>query len=268
MSTGPGHAHGAPRAELSPGHAHGAPRAELSPGHAHGSARPSVRRPTAHRPSGPPLLVGVGLVVLGLLAWLLFASSVLGVREIVVNGAAIASADDIRAATGVVEGTPLLRLDTADVAARVAALPPVATVDVRRSLPHTLVITVAERRPAAAVPAGGGYDLIDASGVVFQHLPSRPAGVGVIRVATPGPDDAATLAALRVLAALTPQLRALLAEVAAPTTTGISLLLVDGRTVLWGDAEHSETKARVATTMLDHAANSINVTVPDIVTVS
>ena len=242
--------------------AQGSPQARQS------STRPVPRRAPAHRPSGPPLLVGVGLVVLGLVAWLLFASSVFGVREIVVNGAGIASADDIRAATGVTEGTPLLRLHTADVAARVSALPPIATVDVRRSLPHTLVITVTERRAAAAVPDGGGYAVLDAGGVVFQHLAQAPAGLAVLRVATPGPDDPATLAALRVLAALTPELRAVLAEVAAPTTTTISLLLVDGRTVLWGDAERSDTKARVATTMLDHAANSINVTVPDIVTVT
>ncbi len=234
----------------------------------HGGLTPTRPVARAHRPSGPPLLVGVGLVVLGLLAWLLFASSALGLRELVVRGAGIASADDIRAASGVVDGTPLLRIDTADVAARVSALPPVAAVDVRRRLPHTLVITVTERRAAAAVPAAGGYAVVDAGGVVFQRLPQVPAGLAVIRVAAPGPDDPATLAALRVLAALTPELRTVLAEVAAPSTSTISLLLVDGRTVLWGDAERSDTKARVATTMLDHAANSINVTVPDIVTVT
>lgn len=242
---------------MSPGQPRTAPRAGQGP-----------RRATGRRPSGPPLLAGLGLVALGVLAWLLFASSVLGIREIVVEGASIASPEEIRSAAGVAGDTPLLRVDTGDVAARVAALPPIASVQVRRSLPHTLLITVTERRPAAAVPAGGGYDIVDASGVVFQHLAAPPAGIGVIRVATPGPDDAATLAALRVLAALTPQLRALLAEVAAPTATGISLVLVDGRTVLWGDAENNDTKARVATTMLEHAANAINVTVPDIVTVS
>ena len=211
---------------------------------------------------------GAVLVVVAIVGWVLFGTSVLGVREIVVTGSRIAGPDQVVAASGVALGTPMLRLDPGDVANRVRALPSVADVDVRRSFPHRLVITVTERSPAAVVPESGGFAVVSADGVVFDHLPTPPDGVAVIRVGSPGPGDAATLAALRVLDALTPQLRALLAEVVAPQPTAITLTLTDGRSVIWGDAGSSELKASVATTLLEHATHTIDVTVPDVASVT
>jgi cell division protein FtsQ len=201
-------------------------------------------------------------------AWVLLGTSLLGVRSVEVTGTQVTTTDAVRAAAAVAVGTPLLRLDTDAIAQRVLALPPVAQVDVRRSLPHTLTITVTERTPAAVVPEPGGFAVLAADGVVFNHVTTPPAGVFVVRLDAPGPVDPATLAALRVAAALTPQLAAVLAEIVAPTPTRISLTLVDGRTVVWGDAESSDRKAAVATTLLDRAADEIDVSVPDIATVS
>jgi cell division protein FtsQ len=201
-------------------------------------------------------------------AWVLLGTSLLGVRSVEVTGTQVTTTDAVRAAAAVAVGTPLLRLDTDAIAQRVLALPPVAQVDVRRSLPHTLTITVTERTPAAVVPEPGGFAVLAADGVVFNHVTTPPAGVFVVRLDAPGPADPATLGALRVAAALTPQLAAVLAEIIAPAPTRISLTLVDGRTVVWGDAESSERKAAVATTLLDQAPNEIDVSVPDIATVS
>jgi len=211
-------------------------------------------------------LLGAALAVA--VAWVLFGTSVLGVRQIEVSGTQVATPEAVQAAAAVLLGTPMLRLDTDAIAERIRALPPVADVDVRRSLPHTLVLTVTERTPAAVVPDASGYAVLAADGVVFHHVAAPPAGVPVIRLDAPGPSDRATLAALRVVAALTPELRAVLAEVLAPAPTRISLTLVDGRTVVWGDAESSDQKAAVATILLDRAANEIDVSVPDIPTVN
>ena len=84
----------------------------------------------------------------------------------------------------------------------------------------------------------------------------------------PGPDDAATRAALTVLAALTPQLRQELAEVDASNRNRITLQLADGRVVVWGDADRSATKATVATALLGTDASTIDVSVPEVATTS
>jgi cell division protein FtsQ len=90
----------------------------------------------------------------------------------------------------------------------------------------------------------------------------------VLRLATPGSADPSTMAALRVVAALTPQLRALLQELSAETPTRIVLQLSDGRAIRWGDAERSDIKATVATALLDRTARIIDVSVPDVATTS
>jgi cell division protein FtsQ len=207
------------------------------------------------------------VLLLGAGAWVGFGTSVLGVREVVVTGSRIASPDEVRAAAAVAPGTSLLRLDTAAVAARVHALPSVADVDVRRSLPHTLRIDVTERAVAAVVPESGGFAVVSADGVVFQHLHAAPPGAAVVRVDAPGPNDPATLAALRVLSALTARLRTVLAEVVAPSATQITLTLTDGRSVVWGDASDSALKAEVATALLGQPGRTIDVTVPDVPTI-
>lgn len=211
-------------------------------------------------------LLGTGLAVAAV--WVLLGTNVLGVRSIEINGTQIAAPEAVRDAAAVILGTPMLRLDTDAIAERVRALPPVAEVDVRRSLPHTLVITVTERTAAAVVAGPDGYALLAADGVVFHHEPAPPAGVPVVRLETPGPGDPATSAVLRVVAALTPALRAVLAEVLAPAPTRISLTLVDGRTVVWGDAESSDGKAATATILLDQAANEIDVSAYPVATVN
>jgi cell division protein FtsQ len=228
------------------------------------------RRRVVGRPRRTHRRVLFGLLGAGLLAavvWALLGTSLVGVREVEVNGVAVTTPQAVRDAAAVRLGTSLLRLDTGAIAARVGALPPVAHVDVRRSFPHTLVITVTERTPAAVVPAADGYAVLAADGVVYQHVTAPPAGVPVVRLETPGPTDPATRAALRVVAALTPELRAALAEIRAPTPYGISLALLDGRTIVWGDAEASDRKAAVATVLLAEDATTIDVSVPDIATV-
>lgn len=210
-----------------------------------------------------------GLVVLLVLfaGWLLWGTSLLGVREVAVTGTGILSAEEVREAAAVPEQTPLLRVRPAEVAARVADLPPVAEVEVRRAWPDTVVVEVVEREPVAAVPAGGEFHLIDAEGVVFQTVRHSPAGLPVVELAAPGPADPDTRAALTVLAALTPQLRDQLESLTVAGPANLRLELASGWTVVWGDQSASEDKARVATALLDRDGEIIDVSAPDVVSV-
>jgi cell division protein FtsQ len=129
------------------------------------------------------------------------------------------------------------------------------------------VIAVVERTAVAAVPASDGYLLIDVEAVPFQSVVRPPAGLAIVRLDSPGPSDPTTRAALRVLAALTPQLRAKLAALVAESPVRIQLDLTDGRKVVWGDAQDSATKARVATALLSQAGRTIDVSAPEVATV-
>jgi cell division protein FtsQ len=208
------------------------------------------------------------LALLGTFAWVLLGSSMLSVRRVDVTGSTLVSPDQVRAVAAVPLGTPLARVDTAAVGARVKALPSVAGVDVRRSWPSTLVIAVTERQPLAVVASGQRFVELDASGVAFASVPARPSGLPLLVVAAPGPADPATRAGLTVIAALTPPLRAVVKQVVADSPTSIQLDLTDGRLIVWGDASQSVKKAQVATALLGRASTRIDVSAPDVVAIS
>jgi cell division protein FtsQ len=209
----------------------------------------------------------VVVVTLLLAGWLLWGTSLLGVREVRVTGAAVLSPAEVRAAAAIPEQTPLLRVRRAEVAARVRQLPPVAAVQVSRSWPGTVVIEVTEREPVAAVPAGGQFQLVDADGVVIQQVGQPPVALPMVVVSEPGPADPATRAALTVLAALTPQLSSQLETLTVVGPANIRLELFSGWTVVWGDERDSQTKAQVATALLDRAGEIMDVSAPEVVSV-
>jgi cell division protein FtsQ len=236
-------------------------------------AVPSSVRRLHHRGRRPSLrswrswlLVVLALVVLGGLGWLVYGTQVLGLRQIEVTGSVLVPAEQVQAVAAVPPGTPLARVDTSAVAARVRSLPSVASVDISRSWPHTLVIEVTERTPLAVAPSPAGFSVLDADGVVFNVVPERPSGVVLFRLTAPGPTDPATRSALAVYAALTPSLRSALVELVAESPDHIHLVLAEDRTVVWGDASRSDVKATVATALLATDAGTIDVSVPDVAT--
>jgi cell division protein FtsQ len=87
-------------------------------------------------------------------------------------------------------------------------------------------------------------------------------------LAHPGKGDPGTVAALSVLAALTPQLRDKLARLEAPSPAGITLVLSDDREIIWGDDTQNAAKAQVATALLNRPGSVIDVSAPDVVTVN
>ena len=76
-----------------------------------------------------------------------------------------------------------------------------------------------------------------------------------------------TRAALTVLSSLTDELREQLVAVSVQAPARIRLELRNDRVVVWGDDTASETKARVATALLDRAGDTIDVSAPDVVTI-
>ena len=122
--------------------------------------------------------------------------------------------------------------------------------------------------PVAAVQVVGQYVLTDATGVGFVTVDKAPAGLVVVRLpGRPDPADPTTRAALSVLGALTPKLRAQLLVLVADAPTRVRLELRNRRVVVWGDATDNETKATVASSLLDKPGKEIDVSAPEVVTV-
>jgi len=185
---------------------------------------------------------------IGVLAWVVFWSPLLVVRSISVHGARLVPSAEVLAASGVTPGTPLIRVNTGRAAARIAAISQVSSVQVSTSWPDRVVIVVRERTPALAVAApDGGFDLVDAEGVVVRSAAKRPAGLPLYSTTLPvaslagNPDVAAAAAVLRELPAA---VRRSVTSVAAPRPDQVTLRLAGRITVLWGDTGRPGDKAR------------------------
>lgn len=247
-----------------------------------------TRRPPAVVPAGPRLearasaersarrgrvlhRIGSGLAVvlpLAALAWVLLASTWLGVDRVQVVGVERLDPAAVVDAVAIVNGTPLARVDTGAVERRVAELAPVADVAVRRTWPGTLTVDVTERTPVGGVLQDGRYTLLDAEGVAFASEAALPKGAVRLQVNEPGPKDPSTLASLEVYAALPEELRTRVRIVRATSPSAVVLRLSDGRQVVWGRPGETATKAAAALALLSKPGTTYDVSAGDVVVVS
>lgn len=205
------------------------------------------------------VVVLLALVVGGF--WAVYFSSWLAVRGVEVTGASTLSPAEVRSAADVTAGEPLARVDLDMVRARVEALAPVRSADVTREWPDQVMVRVEERVAVAVVEIGGRIRGMDSSGVVFRDYPRAPAGLPRVRTAADTRSDALEEAA-RVVGVLPAEVSRLVDHVEVETVDQISLVLRDGRTVVWGSAEESGLKARVLAVLLRQPAQTYDVTVP------
>lgn len=188
----------------------------------------------------------VSAAVIGALAavgWVVAVSPVLGVRTVAVHGTTTLSDTQVRSAAAVPPGAPLLRLDTAAVRRRVQALPDVASARVAVTYPGTVTVSVVERVAVLALAAP--TRLVDGTGVAYRTTADPPAGVP--STAATGPD---LQVAAAVAAVLPPVDRSLVRSIGVAGGGSVSLLLIDGRTVLWGAADRSAEKADLLAALL------------------
>ncbi|MDQ1705024.1 MAG: cell division protein FtsQ [Frankiaceae bacterium] len=226
------------------------------------------RRSPGRRRRFRPLIVVAALVgtVVGL-GWVALHSSLFAVRTVTVEGTSRLSAGQVLAVARVVRGGSLFGLDPTAVERRVARLPAVAHVEVRRRWPHGVNIRVVERTAVGAVASAGEFVLLDATGVAFDHAQVAPPGLVTVQLgaAVPGPGDSDARAAMQVLGSLPLGVRHRVLAVHAPSPLEVSLDLRDGRSVLWGSAAQSATKAAVLQTLLHRRAQVYDVSTPSIV---
>jgi len=202
----------------------------------------------------------LGAVVVAVAVYVVAFSPVLAARTVAVTGTRVLTKQDVLAAAAVDVGTPLARVDTTAVAARVAGLPAVAEVTVLRNWPNTVQISVTERKPRLAIPAANGYLVADASGVVFEAVADAPSGL--VLVDAPVTDRALLVDVGTVFSALSADTAARVSRVQADTRDSIVLRLSDGSRVIWGSAEQSALKSRVVDDLLPLGGTVFDVSAP------
>lgn len=215
----------------------------------------------------PLLVAAAALVVMATLGWVVLGSGVFGVHRVTVRGTKLLSAAQVRTAAALDRGAPLLTLDTAAIHGRLAALPQVATVQVGRDWPATVVIDIAERTPVAIVKPPGAnpdVDLVAVDGVVIGHpvSSSLPAlDLGSASLSSPR-----ARAMLTVLAGLPAPLRAVVGGASASSPRMVTLTLTGNRSVMWGSPQASKRKAAVLAALLRRPATVYDVSSPDVAT--
>ena len=205
------------------------------------------------------------------LVYLLFFSSMLGVQDVSVSGSRTVSADQIRKVAAVPSGKPMLRLSTDEIRDRVAAMPGIATVEVSRSWPDTVEITVTERTAIAffdSGPGGDGVHLLDGGGVVFKTVSARPPGLPELKLPKVSADDPVTRAVTAVLGVIPEQLLKQVTTATAKTPASVEFTLAGGKIVRWGSAEQTDRKAKVLAALLTQEGKIYDVAAPELPTIT
>lgn len=246
-----------------------APRASTVAGRGLASSRRRFERRAAAARRRPRLLAGIGvglLLLLGLVAWLGWFSSVLTATTVEVRGATGAAAAQVRQVAAVPLGGPLLRVDTDAVQERLVAGKAWSDVSVSRSLPHTVVVEVTPRVAVLAVRgAGGRVDLVDRDGIAFATVAAPPAGVPVVSSGASTVTKTGVTAALQALGSLEPALRRTVSDVSVSEADQVSFRLKvkdAAKTVVWGGPGDGATKARLVGILASQPGSTIDVSVP------
>jgi cell division protein FtsQ len=199
----------------------------------------------------------------------LWHTSLFAVTTVRVAGARTVPAAQILRAAAIGDGVPLTEVDTSGATRRVAAIPAIASASVSLDWPHTVVVTVVQRVPAALISPrtpGTGYQVVDSGGVVFATVAAPTPGLPVIAVTGGAAVRASAVpGALAALRALPTALEARVTAVSAADSFAIVLRLSGGATVDWGDGADYARKAAdlAAMVKLYPGASGYDVSAPD-----
>ena len=207
------------------------------------------------------ILVAVSsiLVLVGALLTAAIFSPVLAVKTVSVSGNRLVTASQVQSALEPLKGKPLPQVNDDEVARLLEPLVQVKSVTTEARPPSELVVQILERVPVALVKQGEQYQLVDVEGVVLAAtadpasvaLPVIDGGAGAI-----GKD--LFKATAEVLAALPLDVLARLSNASAQSVDAVELKLVDGQTIVWGNAGEKELKARVLEALLKVPADPKN----------
>ena len=213
------------------------------------------------------------VLVVALATWALLFSPLLGLQpqRISVAGSDGSVSDkQVRDVLAPYTGDSLLRLDTGRLSTQVSdKLVRVRQAQVTRSWPRGLRVQLTMRVPVATVQGADGYQVLDNEAVVLERVAEAPSGlVTIVPDKTDGASGSQTISAKQVAAvtqvvgSLTPQTLAQVVSGSATEAGQVTLTMSNGASVVWGDTQDNELKARVLATLMTTSASIYDVSSP------
>lgn len=216
----------------------------------------------------------VVVLAVAVVTWALVFSPLLALhlqRISVVGSDGSVSDKQVRDVLASYEGDSLLRLDTSRLSTQLSDnLVRVRQAQVTRAWPRGLRVQLTMRVPVATVQGPDGYQVLDNEAVVLERVPEAPSGLVTILPdpAGGGLTGSQTISAKQVAAvtqvvgSLTPSTLERVASGSATDAGQVTLTLSDGGSVVWGDTQDSELKARVLVTLMTTSASIYDVSSP------
>ncbi|WP_284979546.1 FtsQ-type POTRA domain-containing protein [Arthrobacter sp. fls2-241-R2A-200] len=183
-------------------------------------------------------------------------SPVLAVRSIAVDGTKLVTPDAVQKALSGLQGKPLPQVSEQQVNDLLKPLVQVRSATVEARPPSELLVHIDERVPVALLKQGDAYVMVDVDGVQLG-VTKDPAGAALPLI-DPGAGTVNTdlfKAIAAVLDTLPADVLAKMATASATSPDAVELKLVDGKTVVWGNAEDRELKAKALQALLNMPPN-------------
>jgi len=195
-------------------------------------------------------------------------SPLLSLTSIRILGTDRLEADEVATALEDHRGTPLAFVTDEQIRADLESFALIRSFSTEIVPPDTLIVRVVERAPIGAIARAGGFEVVDAAGVVVETTEAVPPGIPILDVEEASADDPAFRGLADVLLSLPRELRAAVATISATTRDDVRFTLgAAGHSVVWGSAERSAFKARVLAAALATTDQSVrwlyDVSAPD-----
>ena len=203
------------------------------------------------------------MILAGVAWWLLYYSQWFVTTEITVLGTKRVPADQVAAVANGAISQPLIKVDLPAIKKDVEAIAEVQSATVERGWPHTVLVTVTERKPVAVALSHGSYVLIDNRGYAAgPKIKNTPKGFTVIEGVASTPGMTSAVAILQEI----PQ-KWKIDSIGVSTQDSVVVHLKNGAEITFGSGENARQKVLVATALLDNKYKIIDVSAPDAPTV-
>lgn len=204
------------------------------------------------------LLIALGLVVIvGGIAAAVWMYPIFTVKQVNYEGQNQTTTEELEAAIGDVTGQNFLKVNTNDLATKVAALPWVAETKVAKEFPSSINVSVVEHQAVLYAPRDDGDHLIDVDGATFVIQPHPEGALAVIN--TDEDDREFFRSVIAVLQALGEENRGHIAEAKKVGDSSIEFTLQDGRVVYWGADENNHDKAVAFATAITRTEQRLDI---------